>query len=406
MGIHNQDFDRSNKGPLDGIRILDMSRLVAGNMLTLQLADFGGEVIKVESLPNGDPLRAWTENSIDTHWKTYSRNKKSVSINLRDPEGITLFRNLAKTASVVVENFIPGRLEEIGIGPDILLTDNPSLILVRISGFGQTGPYKNRGGFGTLVEAMSGFAERNGFADREPVLPPLALADMVSGLYGAMAVLIAVREIEVKGGSGQIIDLSLLEPIFSILGTDAADFRISGISKQRVGSASNTTSPRNVYPTKDGKWLALSASIQSMTERLFTVIGHRHSITDPRFANNSTRVKHRNEVDKMVGEWVLQHNLDEALAIFEKGGVTAGPVYNIDQFLNDPHILEREVVVDLQDDDMERIPVHNIVPRLSKTPGTFRYPAPQLGQHNEEILTNLVTSKKQFLSLKSRGVIG
>ena len=226
---------------------------------------------------------------------------------------------------------------------------------------------------------MSGFADRNGFPDREPVLPPIALADMAAGLYGAMAVLIAQREREVKGGAGQVIDLSLLEPVFSILGADAAGYRVDGSIKQRAGSASNTASPRNVYATKDGKWVALSASIQSMAERVFRVVGREDAIGDPRFRNNAQRVRHRTEVDAIIGGWVAERSLNEALAELNGAGVTAGPVYDIAQFLDDPHVIEREVVVDLPDEDVGTVPVHNILPRLSRTPGTFRYAAPKLG---------------------------
>ena len=406
MAIHARQFDPDDRGPLDGLRVLDMSRLVAGNMLTLQLGDFGAEVVKIEPLPNGDPLRAWGDSSVETHWKTYCRNKKSVSVNLREPDGQALVRRLARDADVLVENFIPGRLEEMGLAPEVLHADNPGLIIVRVSGFGQTGPYRERPGFGTLVEAMSGFADRNGFPDREPVLPPMALADMAAGLYGAMAVLIAVREREVKGGAGQVIDLSLLEPVFSILGADAAGYRVDGSIKQRAGSASNTASPRNVYATKDGKWVAMSASIQSMAERVFRVVGREDAIGDPRFRNNAQRVRHRTEVDAIIGGWVAERSLTEALAELNGAGVTAGPVYDISQFLDDPHVIEREVVVDLPDEDVGTVPVHNILPRLSRTPGTFRYPAPKLGQHNDEILGGAGVSPEELANLRARGVIG
>ena len=406
MGLHAMQFDPDDRGPLDGLRVLDMSRLVAGNMLTLQLADFGAEVVKIEALPNGDPLRAWGDSAVQTHWKTYCRNKKSVSVDLRDDDGRALVRRLTGNADVLVENFIPGRLEEMGLGPETLHADNPALVVVRVSGFGQTGPYRERPGFGTLVEAMSGFADRNGFPDREPVLPPMALADMAAGLYGAMAVLIALREREVKGGAGQVVDLSLLEPVFSILGADAAGYKVDGSVKQRVGSASNTASPRNVYATKDGKWVALSASIQSMAERVFRVVGREDAIDDPRFRNNAQRVRHRDEVDAIVGGWIAERGLDEALAALNDAGVTAGPVYDISQFLDDPHVIEREVVIDLPDDDVGTVPAHNIVPRLSRTPGAFRYPAPRLGQHNDEIFGGAGVSADELADLRARGVIG
>jgi crotonobetainyl-CoA:carnitine CoA-transferase CaiB-like acyl-CoA transferase len=400
------DFDSNATGPLDGLRVLDLSRLVAGNMLTLQLADFGAEVVKIEALPAGDPLRAWGDSDVETHWKVYSRNKKSVALNLREPDALGLLLRLADTADVLVESFRPGRIEEMGIGPDVLHARNPGIIVVRVSGFGQTGPYRERPGFGTLIEAMSGFADRNGFPDREPVLPPLALADMVAGLSGATATMVALREREVNGGGGQVIDLSLLEPLVSILGAEAAGYALNGQIKKRVGSASNTASPRNVYSTRDGKWIALSASIQSMAARVFDVVGRPELIDDPRFSSNAVRVKHSDEIDAVVGAWVAERSLDEALATFEAASVTAGPVYNVAQFLDDPHVREREIMVELPDDDMGTVPMHNIVPRLSATPGTFRHAAPRLGQHNAEVLGALGLSGDELAALAARGVIG
>src|SRR5882757_6918160 len=266
-------FHPDAKGPLEGIRVLDLSRLVAGNMLSLQLADFGAEVIKIEDPRKGDPLRDWRTNNISVHWKVYARNKKSVTLNLRTAEGMDLLRKLVATAQVFIENYRPGTLEQMGIGPDVLHALNPKLIIVRVSGWGQDGPYRDKPGFGSLVEGMSGFASKNGFADRPPVLPPLALADMIAGLYGSNAVLIALREIERRGGNGQVIDLPLLDPIFSILGPEAALYKLTQRIEPRVGSRSNNTSPRNVYETKDGRFISISASIQNMAERLFRAIG-------------------------------------------------------------------------------------------------------------------------------------
>ena len=398
-------FDPTAKGPLDGLRVLDLSRLVAGNMLSLQLADFGAEVIKVEPPDHGDPLRAWGDSSIATSWKVYARNKKSLTLNLRAPEAIDILRRLVPSAQVFIEGFRPGRIEEMGIGPDALLALNPKLVIVRISGFGQTGPYRERPGLGTVVEAMSGFADRNGFPDREPVLPPMPLADMVTGLYGANAAMIALREVETGGGKGQVVDLSLLEPLVSILGAEAAGYKATGKVKERVGSASNTASPRNVYATKDGRWVALSASIQSMAERVFHLIGRPELVDDPRFKNNAARVKHRDDVDEVVRTWVAQRTQEEALRAFDEADVTAGPVYDIAQFLEDPHVKAREVIVELPDAEMGTVPMHNVVPRLSDTPGTFRYPAPALGEHTSALLGEAGFTTEQVDDLRARGVI-
>src|SRR5215467_5182187 len=368
MAIPKQRFDPTAEGPLRGVRVLDFSRLVAGNMVSLQLADFGAEVVKVEAPRRGDTLRDWREAGISVHWKVYARNKKSVTLDLKASEAPEIILDLAEHFDVMIESFRYRYLERLGVGPERLAARNPRLVLVRVSGFGQTGAYAPRPGFGTLVEAMSGFASRNGFEDREPVLPPLAMADMIAGLYGAMAVVIAVRDIEVNGGHGQVIDLSLLDSIFSILGPEAAIHRLSGKTRARVGSASESTSPRNVYATKDGGWVAISASTQAMTERLFAAIGRADLNTDPRFKTNAARIERRAEVDAIVGGFIGQRTLAENIAFFEEAGVTAGPVYDIAQFLDDPHVQGRGIVVDVPDDEMGATPMHAPVPRLSRTP--------------------------------------
>src|SRR5437763_15454167 len=303
--------------PADAIRVLVLSRLVAGNMLSLQLADFGAEVIKIEDSRKGDPLRDWRTNNISVHWKVYARNKKSVTLNLRAAEGLDLLRKLVATAHVFIENFRPGTLEDMGLGPDLLLSLNPHLVVVRVSGWGQDGPYRLKPAFGSLVEGMSGFAAKNGFADRPPVLPPLALADMIAGLYGANAVLVALREIEQQGGAGQVIDLPLLDPIFSILGPEAAIYQLTQKIEPRVGSRSNNTAPRNVYETSDARFIAMSASIQSIAERPHRAIGRAAMIDDPRFRTNSDRVKHIDEADRPVAEFIRVRTLAENLAAFE-----------------------------------------------------------------------------------------
>jgi crotonobetainyl-CoA:carnitine CoA-transferase CaiB-like acyl-CoA transferase len=398
-------FRPDAKVPLDGIRVLDLSRLVAGNMVSLQLADFGAEVIKIEDPRKGDPLRDWRTEGISVHWKVYARNKKSLTLNLRDPQGLDLLRKLAGTAHVFIENFRPGTLEEMGIGPDALHAINGKLVIVRISGWGQDGPYRDRPGFGSLVEGMSTFASKNGYADRPPVLPPLALADMIAGLYGAMAVMIALREIEQKGGTGQVIDLPLLDPIFSILGPEAALYQLTHRIEPRVGSRSNNTAPRNVYATKDGRFIAISASIQSMAERLYRAIGRADMIDDPRFRTNTDRVRNIDEAERPVAEFIKARTLAQALGVFEAAEVTAAPVYDIDQFIADPHVRARQIVTELPDDQMGSVPMHAVVPRLSATPGEIRNPAPGLGQHNEEILGRLGLPAAAIDDLRSRKVI-
>jgi crotonobetainyl-CoA:carnitine CoA-transferase CaiB-like acyl-CoA transferase len=374
-------------------------------MLSLQLADYGAEVIKVEDPGRGDPLRDWRVKGISIHWKVYARNKKSLALATRRPEGLALLRRLVDTADVLVENFRPGTLEAMGMAPAALHQTNPSLILVRVSGWGQSGPYREKPGFGSLVEGMSGFAAKNGFPDRPPVLPPLALADMIAGLYGMSAVLIALRHREVKGGKGQVIDLPLLDPIVSVLGPDAAEYRLTGKVKERTGSRSATTSPRNAFRTKEGRWIAISASMQVMAERLLRAIGRADMLDDPRFRTNTERVRHAEECEAPIAQFIAARTLEENLAFFEKAEVTAAPIYDIDQFLADPHVRAREIVVELPDDEMGRVPMHNVVPRLSATPGHIRTPAPELGEHTEDILEGLGCGPAEIAALAAAGTV-
>ena len=371
--------------PLDGIRVLDLSRLVAGNMLSLQLADFGAEVIKIEPA-RGDPLRHWTDNGVSPYWKVYSRNKKSIRLDLKTDADKDAFAKLVKTAHVVIEGFRPGVMEAMGFGPDRMLELNPKIIMARVSGWGQTGPYRNRPGFGSLVEAMSGFAAKNGFADKPPALPNMALADMIAGLSGAFAVMVALREAEKLNGQGQVIDISLLEPLHSILGADAAQYRLTKEVPPRSGNRASITAPRNIYSTSDKGWVALSASTQKMAERLFRAIGRGDMIEDPRFRTNSARLDNVDAVDQVIQDFIGQRTLAENLAFFEKEEVTVGPVYDPAGFEQDPHVKGRGVLVEVPDKDMGSVPMHDVVPRLSRTPGAIRTGAPDLGQHEDEIL--------------------
>ena len=397
-------FEPDATPPLTGIRVVDLSRLVAGNMISLQLADHGAEVIKIEDPDKGDPLRAWRTKGQSLHWKVYARNKKSFAINLRPAVAKQALHDLLDTTQVLIENFRPGTLESMGFAPAVLHERNPGLIIVRVTGFGQDGPYRDRPGFGTLVEAMSGFASKNGFADRPPVLPPLALADMVAGLYGAYAVMIALREVE-KGGRGQVIDLPLLDPIVSILGPEAAIYTVSGELSPRTGSRSITTSPRNTFRTSDDRYIAISASIQAMSERLMRAIGREDMIDDPRFRTNTDRLHHVDECEGPIADFIAARTLAENMAVFEAAEVTATPVYDIDQFLDDPHVQARGVIVEAPDAEAGSVLMHNIIPRLSATPGKLRLPAPDLGQHTREILAGLGYTDEKLTALVNAGAI-
>ena len=395
-------WDPDAEGPLEGVKVLDLSRLVAGNMLSLQLADFGADVIKIEP-PAGDPLREWKDEGLSLFWKTYGRNKRSVVLNLREDADREALWALIASADVFIENFRPGTLENMGFGPDALLARNPDLVVVRVSGFGQTGPYAEFPGFGTIVEGMSGYAYRTGFPDREPVLPPLALADMIAGVYGMSATMTALFAREKGRARGQVIDLSLLEPIFSVLGPEAAIYALNGTVKERIGSASNTACPRNVYQCADGKYVALSGSTPAVARRIFEIIGRADMNDDPRFRSNSERLKHRDLVDDAIGAWFAVRSHDEALAIMRDSGATVGPIYNIADATDDAHFSEREVIVSLDDAEHGTLPMHNIVPRLSQTPGRFRRPAPALGEHTAEVLAEVGLSTATVAAITGAG---
>lgn len=381
-------FDASRAGPLEDIRVLDMSRLVAGNMLSAYLADFGADVIKIERPQKGDDLRHWRENGHDIYWRVYGRNKRSVVLDLKSSEGLENFKRLVATGQVLIENFVPGALEKMGIGPDVLHEINPALVIVRVSGWGQTGAYRQRPGFGTLVEAMSGFAHLNGFLDKPPALPPLALADMIAGIYGAAGVLTALRVAE-KTGQGQVVDLSLFEPIFSVIASEAAKYKVTGAVSERAGNQSSHTAPRNLYLCSDGQYVSMSGSMQSMAMRIFDAIGRPDLKTDPRFVDNDARVKHRDALDDIIGQYVIERTQAQNLEVFEAAGVTVGPVCSVADLMTHPYTLTREAIVTLADDELGELPMHNIVPRLDKTPGGFRRPAPKLGEHTQEILQTL-----------------
>jgi crotonobetainyl-CoA:carnitine CoA-transferase CaiB-like acyl-CoA transferase len=405
--LHQRTYQPDAKGPLNGVRILDLSRLFAGNLLTQILGDYGAEVIKVEPL-EGDTLRAWKTEGVATNWKIYARNKKSLCLDLRNPQAIELLTGLVPSAAILIESFRPGVLEKMGLSPARLHQINPKLIIVRISGWGQDGPYAQRPGFGTLIEGMSGFAAINGFADREPVLPPMYLADGIAGLYGASAVMIALRAAEMAGAEtgGQVIDLPLLDPLFSILTPQAANYRLTGQVKQRTGSRSTNAAPRNVYRCKDGFYVGLSASIQKMVDRLFRAIDRPDLIGNPRYATNADRVAHAAELDAIIGAFVATRTQAENVAYFEAAEVTIGPIYDTSQLVEDPHIIARELIADYPDADMGKVPMHGVVPRLLGTPGSIRSAAPGLGEHNKQLLAELGVTGAAFQSLVDAGILG
>ncbi len=398
----NTPYQLDAKGPLNGLRVVDMTRLAAGNMLTHMLADFGAEVIKIERPGVGDDLRRFGE--AESWWKVYARSKRSLSLNFRSDEGREILEKLVATADILCENFVPGTMEKWGLGPDEMLAINPSLIFVRVSGWGQTGPYKNKPGFGSLIEGMSGFASMTGWPDKPPLLPPLALADMVAGLAGFGGVVSAVVARQNGMAKGQVIDLSLFEPLFGILGPWAAAFEATGKVPQRMGNSSDVAAPRNLYPTKDSKHIAMSASMQSMWEKLADAIGRPELKQDPKFETSLARIENAVELDGIIADVMKTRTLDENLAYFESQGVTVGPICDVSDLIDHPYIRGREVLQDYEYEGMARLPMHQSFPRLSETPGAVRSPAPKLGQDNAEILSELGYDQGAQQALSDRGV--
>jgi crotonobetainyl-CoA:carnitine CoA-transferase CaiB-like acyl-CoA transferase len=383
--LHRKDFDPAATGALTGLRVLDLSRLVAGNVLTKVLADHGAEVVKVEP-PEGDTLRAWRVQGVETSWKIFARNKKSICLALRDPAAQDAVRTLARDAAILVESFRPGVLEEMGLGPEVLLALNPQLVIVRISGWGQDGPYRHKPGFGTLVEGYSGFAAVNGFDDREPVLPPMFMGDCYAGLYGATTAMIALLAARGAHGRGQVIDMSLVDPMLMVMDPQVANHRLTGKRKPRTGSRSTNTAPRNAYRTADGGWVCLSASTQGMTQKLLASIGRAELFEDPRFRTNADRLRHWQELDAVIGGFIAARTRDQVLRHFDAAGVTIGPILDAAALDGDAYAAEREALIEVPDADMGWLPMHGMVARLSGTPGVLARPAPKLGEHNAEIL--------------------
>lgn len=380
-------------GPLDGIRVLDAGQVIAGPMVGQLLGDFGAEVIKIEDPENGDPYRRFgpSKNDVPLGWSVLGRNKKSVTLNLRDPRGIEIFRDLVTHVDVVIQSFRPSTVQRYGLTYDDLAALNPGVVVLLVSGFGQTGPYRDRPGFGTLIEAMSGYADITGEADGPPTLPQFALADNVAALYGAFGILNALYWRDAKGGAiGQLIDLSLLEPLVSILGPIATLYDQLGVKLQRTGSRIWANAPRNVYRAADGRWIAIAASVQQIAARCFAAIGKPELIDDPRFATAADRVRNVELVDEIVGAWVAERRSEEALETMLAHDVAAAPVMDIAALMDDPQARARGTFTSVLDPDLGPIAMQDVVPRLSHTPGAVTTTGPRLGQHNLEVYGQLL----------------
>lgn len=397
MSLHQKQFEPHALGPLTGVRVLDLSRLVSGNTLTMLLADMGAEVVKVES-KSGDNLRAWVKNGIPTDWKSLARNKKSLGLDLRQAEGMAIFKRLIAKANVVVENFRPGTLEQMGIGPDVLLQINPKIVIARISGFGQVGPYRRRPGFGTLIEGMCGLADGTGFPDRDPVLPPGPIADTCAGYCGAFGILAALREVECNGGKGQVVDQTLFIPLFAALGAQAANYRVTGKKRPRNSNA-------NLYKTGDGKFVTYTASMEPMPQRMLEAIGKGEYNLIDEYRGVAGRTLHGAEIRGWVQDALSAMTQKEAVEYFNKKEVSLAPVYDISQILEDAHFQESEAVVELPDKDIGFVPMYGFLNKLSGTPAKFFRPAPELGEHNEEVLGWLDLSSEEIATLQEKAVI-
>ena len=389
---------------LDGVRVLDLSRMVAGGVAGMLLADFGADVIKVEQPRTGDPLRQWTAEGHPFWWKVYARNKRFVTLNLKSEEGRALLLRVLPHFDVVMESFVPGTLERMRLSPEILRAHHPRLVILRISGWGQTGPDAARPGFGTLVEAASGFAAMNGEPDGAPIVPGFPLADATSALYAVNAIMFALYHRDVHGGSGQVIDLSLFESLFSLLGPLPAEYAALGKTRSRNGSRSRNAGPRGCYRTSDGRWIAVSGSTPRMAERFLTAYGLDALLTDPRFATNEARVNHGLELDAAVCDAIGARTLAENLAIIEQHKLTAGAVRTVADIEQDPHWRARQLTLDVPDNG-QPVRMHAVVPRLSETPGQIQWAGGALGQDNQRVYRELGVSCDEQKQLASAGVI-
>lgn len=394
--------------PLAGLRVLDASTILAGPLCCQILGDFGADVIKIEHPVHGDSMRGHggQKNGVPIWWKEISRNKRGLGLHLGTPAGAEIFLRLAATADVVVENFRPGTLERWGIGPDRLREANPGLVVVRLTGFGQVGPYSVRPGFGTLAEAMSGFAYLTGSPDGPPTLPAFGLADSICGIAASSAAMMALRHRDLNGGSGQVVDMSILEPIMTAVGPGPTVYDQLGIVEERHGNRSTNNAPRNTYRTRDGHWVAVSSSARSVAERIMTLVGHPELLDEPWFASGRGRAENADLIDGYVSDWIAGRDRAEVLAEFERVGGAIAPVYNAKDIVEDPHIRDTKMLVRVDDPDLGSILMHNVMWRMSETPGQIRFTGRPLGADTERILIDeLGLTAESVGALREEGVI-
>ena len=402
-------YQAAGTGPLAGLRVLDLSMIVAGGTASSLMADFGAEVVKVERPGTGDPLRNWGPfaNGVSLWWKVHSRNKKSITLNLGNPEGQGLLKDLAAQADVLIEGFRPGVMERWGLGPDELQEVNPKLVMLRYSGFGQTGPYKDRPGFGTIAECMSGYVGMTGFQDSPPVLPPVPLADEVAGVFGAMSGMMALYHRDVGGGGkGQVVDVSLFEPLFRLCIPHVTMFDMLGINRERVGNDFPDAAPRSLYRTGDERWLGLSATSQNTFESLSKAMGMPDLIDRPAFVDNGSRIENRDELNDELNSWLGERTLQDTLDQLIPAGGVVGPVYGAAEIVADPHYQAREDIIEIDDPELGHTRMLGIVPKFSETPGAVEHAGPTIGQHNTAIYRSWLGLQDSDLDgLKERSVI-
>jgi crotonobetainyl-CoA:carnitine CoA-transferase CaiB-like acyl-CoA transferase len=393
-------------GPLAGLRVLDLSTILAGPLAAQILGDFGADVIKIEHPTHGDGMRGHglAKEGVPLWWKMISRNKRTLGLYLGDPDGAGVFKRLAASADVVVENFRPGTLERWGLGYDVLSGLNPRLILLRVTGFGQRGPYATRPAFGTLVEAMSGFAHLTGQPDGPPTLPAFGLADSIAGIAGAAAVSMALYQRE-RDGTGQEIDLDLLSPIMTAVGPGVIYADQLGLDQERTGNRSSNNAPRNTYRTADGHWVAISTSANAIAERVLRLVGHPEVIEDPWFRTGRQRATHADQLDGYVGDWIGARTRDEVIDAFEAAGAAVAPVYKPSELLDDPQVKALNLITTVADDDLGPIRMQNVMWRMGRTPGRIRSTGRERGADTARILEAEGLTKAEIDELLTRGII-
>lgn len=393
--------------PLQGVKVLELGTLIAGPFCTRILAEFGAEVIKIESPQGGDPLRQWRKLHQGTSlwWSVQARNKKSVTINLKHPEGVDIVRRLAAEADVLVENFRPGVLEKLGLGWDVLSAANPGLVMVRLSGFGQTGPYKDRPGFGAIGESMGGLRYITGFADRPPVRTGISIGDSIAALWAAIGALMALRHREVNGGAGQVVDVALYEAVFAMMESMVPEFDVAGFIRERTGNIMPGITPSNTHTTRDGRHIIIGGNGDAIFRRLMLALGRPDLADDPELASNAGRDRRAVEIYGVIDAWVAARDGDVVLAAMEAAEVPASPVFSVEDMFRDAQFAARGMIEEAALADGSPIRIPGVVPRLTDTPGATEWLGPGLGEHTEAVLAGLGYAAERIAGLRADGAI-